>query len=449
MGIGNAFAYSLYKPLKDNNEEKINLLINYFINLYKVIVLVILILGILLIPFLDNIIKEQNFYSNGQIKFFYILLLINSITSYSFVYKKTLLIADQKQYIVSIFTQIFFLLQSIIQMLILIMYENFAFYLILQILFSLLTNWMISKKVNKMYPYLKNNIKEKLENNEKYTILKNVKSLFLYKFGSIILNGTDNIFISVFIGIKAAGLSANYILIITSVSSLFGQIMNSLTGTIGKLNSSDDIGNKYKGFRMIFFVTIWIFGYLSGGLYFFVDSFISLWIGEKYLLSNDIILVLIVNFYLASTHFASYTSRITMGLFEKGKYSPIIAALLNIFASYILVVKFGLIGVFLGTLIAKLLTMFTVDPYLVYKHGFKMSVKSYWLQYITYTILIVINIFLCSMIIPSGEKINISNFIIYVILYSVIFNIIFVSTFSRFKDFKLLLNKAKINQINS
>ena len=50
-----------------------------------------------------------------------------------------------------------------------------------------------------------------MDKEEKKSIFTNVRALFLYKFGSVVLNGTDNIIISALIGVIAVGLSSNYL----------------------------------------------------------------------------------------------------------------------------------------------------------------------------------------------------------------------------------------------
>ena len=83
---------------------------------------------------------------------------------------------------------------------------------------SLIENLLISKKANKMYPYLTDKDILKVSDKNKKEITTNVKAMFYHKFGGTVLNSTDNIIISKVISLKAVGLYSNYYLI-TNIST--------------------------------------------------------------------------------------------------------------------------------------------------------------------------------------------------------------------------------------
>ena len=56
LGLGTAITYSLYKPLAENDKEKINALIIFFKSIYQKIALVVFTFGIILVPFLDKLV---------------------------------------------------------------------------------------------------------------------------------------------------------------------------------------------------------------------------------------------------------------------------------------------------------------------------------------------------------------------------------------------------------
>lgn len=100
LGFGSAIIYSLYKPLKDNDKEKISALINYYKKVYYYIIAIITFIGVLIIPFLPKIITSD--LNHSSLLTYYILFLINTICSYLFVYKSSIINADQKIYITKI-----------------------------------------------------------------------------------------------------------------------------------------------------------------------------------------------------------------------------------------------------------------------------------------------------------------------------------------------------------
>ena len=57
LGVGTAMVYSMYKPISENNEEKLSELIGYYKILYRRIAIAILILG-LIVFFLSSLIHS-------------------------------------------------------------------------------------------------------------------------------------------------------------------------------------------------------------------------------------------------------------------------------------------------------------------------------------------------------------------------------------------------------
>lgn len=96
LGIGVAISFSLYKPLEENDIRKTKALMNFYQLAYRIIGIVILILGLCLIPFLDVLIKDKP--DIPHFTLIYVLFLSNTVVSYFFTYKRSLLSADQKEY---------------------------------------------------------------------------------------------------------------------------------------------------------------------------------------------------------------------------------------------------------------------------------------------------------------------------------------------------------------
>ena len=96
LGIGTAINYSLYKPLADNDTDKCKKLMKFYRFAYRIIALVVLVLGLVLLPFLPWFIKDTSGIENLNI--IYLIFLANMVIGYLFSYKRTLITADQKNY---------------------------------------------------------------------------------------------------------------------------------------------------------------------------------------------------------------------------------------------------------------------------------------------------------------------------------------------------------------
>ena len=150
LGFGIALPYSLYEPLAQKDEKKIKAIMNYFSKVYKVVGLSIIFVGTALIPFLPLIIKEMPNIPN--LTLIYMLYVINSATSYFFIYKKTLIVADQKGYRVKLIESMSVILTSILQIIIIAISKNYVLYLLVAILMIILQNYYVSFLANKWYP---------------------------------------------------------------------------------------------------------------------------------------------------------------------------------------------------------------------------------------------------------------------------------------------------------
>lgn len=443
LGFGSAIVYSLYKPLVENDTKKIQAIMNFYKKVYSYIGIIIGVVGLCIIPFMDYIIKDKPNVNN--LTFIYTMFLFNSVCSYFFAYKRSILMADQKEYISSQYRYIFAIIKSIMQIVVLIVFKNFILYLIVQIVSTILENIFISYKIDKIYPFLIEPNNEILSKGELIRIRKDVNALFIAKFGNVMLNGTDNIIISSFVGIQWVGLLSNYSLIIGSVIMVLSQIISGLTGSIGNFIAKEELRERYRLFKQIDFLNFWLYGVATICLSILLNPFIELWIGQSYIIEQNTVNVLAINFFISGMTSLLWMFRSTMGLFTKGKYRPIVCSFLNIFISIILGKYIGLIGVLLGTTISRLLTNLIFDPYIIYKFGLKKNIKSYYILYFFRCVLLIC-IYICLNFIKFKvfiNGVNVSSFIILMILSILLPNIIFLLIYKKSNEFNYIKNIMK------
>ncbi|WP_320991334.1 oligosaccharide flippase family protein [Hungatella sp.] len=436
LGIGNAIVFNLYKPLAVGDKLKIGSLMALYKKAYTMIGLFVAITGLGLTPLLGVIIKKAPDIPEN-ISVLYNLFLANTVVSYFFAYKKNIIIAEQKNYIVLIVTQVVNVAKIIFQIIFLFVTHQYIIYLIIQIICTITENIICYIVADKLYPYLKDPVVP-LNKEETSEIIKDVKALALYKFGSVILNGTDNILISSMIGVREVGLVSNYVLLTTSCSSILNKVTEAFTSSVGNLNATSDPGKQYEVFKKLLFITVWIYGFASVGLILVSQSFITTWLGRDYLLEMPVLIAIVAEFYVKGVHSVAYTYRSTLGFFVEGRWSALAAAVINLVLSIILCQRIGLAGIFIATPIARMLSIGIVDPVLIFRKGFKKNVAEYYVTYFGYFILFVAIVFGCKMIL---DWINISGWIgviINAITVTVVFNSIVISIFGRTKMFKEL-----------
>lgn len=385
LGLGSAMIYSFYKPLKENDNIKIVALVNFYRKIYRIIALAVAIIGISLIPFLNDLVNIENPIEN--LKLYYILFLINSVVSYLFVYKSSVINADQKGYILSTYSTVINIIRIILQTIFLFVTKNYIIYLIIQIFSTFINNLFISYKADKIYPFLKGD--NKLSSEEEKNIFLNIKAVFLYKISGVLINGTDNILISTIVGTVFVGYYSNYNMIISTISRFITTIFSSLNASIGNLMLEEDFEKKYEVFKLLQMFSFIIGIICTICLYILINDFIILWIGENYILDNFTLIAILANFYLSCVLPPIWSYREATGLFIKTKYVMLMTALINIILSVLLGLKFGIGGIILASALAKLSTYFWYEPILLFKTYFNESVKEYFrLHLINFTILL-------------------------------------------------------------
>lgn len=442
LGIGSAIIFKLYKPIAENDNEKIKTYIKFYQKAYIYIGTIILGLGMLLIPFLKYIVTDVPSIKENII-FIYILFLVNSSISYFFTYKKSIIIGFQKEYITTIINTAAIVLQNIVQIIVLLLTKNFILYLIIQILATLLDNIVASIKANKMYPYIKEKEYTKISKREEHKIFKDVKALVLYKLGYTISTGTDNIIISTFIGVSQVGLLSNYTMIINAVKSFTSSFFNGFTASIGNLNTINDNRKKESIFYQVFLLSFYVYGLISMCLLILINPFIEIWIGQEYVLNQSICIVLMLDLFLDGIRFTSTTFRNTMGLFQRGKFIPLISSIFNIILSLILVNPLGIFGVLLATVISKSLITLWYDPFMIHRLKFKTSFKKFIKTFIYFIIIIIIDFFVCEGLISLIQMHGILGFIIQAIIVVITTILIFLFTTFKMQEFSEVMKRIK------
>lgn len=442
LGIGIAIPYSLYKPLAKKDEHKINVLMNFYKKVYTIIGIAVLLIGLSLTPFLGLIIKDipKNV---PHLSLIYILFVIHSASSYFFVYKKFLIDSDQKGYITSRIIFTFSTLLSIIQIILLITTKNYILFLLSSIILVIIQNIYISSKANKLYPFIKNKTDEKLEKEDMEGIKKNVSSLFIYKVGTVIMNGTDNIIISKFIGLIIVGFYSNYVLIINSITTVLNQIFNAITSSIGNLVVTTNKKRSKEVYDNLNFANFWLYALFGVCIIVLINPFINIWIGKKYVMGFSIVFLLVLNFYVLGMQSVTNSFRNAYGLFWIAKYRPIIMVIINIVISVVLVQFIGIEGVLIGTLISRLVTTAWLDPYIVHKYGFEISPKSYYIDYLKYLVIFIAISIILNYFVSMIAINNIFILILIAILVVIIVNVILVLLFFKTSEFNYFYDKIK------
>jgi O-antigen/teichoic acid export membrane protein len=440
LGIGTAIIYALYKPLAENDEEKIASLMKFYGTAYKVIGCVIAVIGLALLPVLNILIGDTPDIKEN-IYVIYIVYLFNTCLTYFFSYRASLLTAAQRNYVQLALSYIITTAQSVVQIVALLTTHEYMLYLGIQTIGTIAFNILVSRKTVKDYPYIARKNIQTLAKEEKRSLFKNVKALTVNKLAEKLVDSTDNIIITYFSGLITVGAASNYTLLSGTLSTLTNQIFNSMVASFGNLNAVEDKETSFRFYKILQLANFIIFGWASIGICFVSSDLVELFFGDNYVLSPGIPFVLALNFYLVTMQSAITTYRSTLGLFKYGQFTLIFTSAFNLIFSIILGKIWGLFGIYIATAFARLLTNTWYMPYAVFKHGFNRNPLEYFVLYFKYLIVIAIDAGICFLVFNYINFNPVLNVVIKILVCSIVPNVTVVLFWGRTDEFKYIKKK--------
>ncbi len=443
LGIGPAIAYSLYKPLSCNDTEKVKSLMALFRKAYRIIGILILVGGICFMPFYPFFIKEMLDVSN--LNFIYLIFVFDTAVSYFNSYYRTLLVSDQKKYKDMIIQTAVTFGISVLQIVAIYVIRDYMSYLALQVIGTILTNFLASRVAKKEYPYLKEKEAKKLDDETFKEIKKNVVAMVFHKIGGIIRDATDNLIISKYIGIIMAGVYSTYAMLAKALNTLISQIFSAVLSSVGNLHVTRSEEAQKEVFYNINFINFWIasmfaccFGVLS-------SSFVLVISNESYVLDLFVVVIVSLRFYLDTMRKTPWMFCEAAGIYWQGRTKPLWEVIVNLITSIILVKTIGLPGVFIGTIITILVVDLPIEPYLVFKYVLKGGLAKYYKKYAIYllvtAIMYIATYFTCSLVPLFGK--GVIAFILKGIVALITTNLIVVLTMFKTDEFKYTIDLAK------
>lgn len=382
LGVGTAMIYSLYEPAAKNDEHRLAQLMNLYRLLYRIVAVVVLLVGLALMPFLGFFIKDSS--GIEHLRLVYLMYVANSVCSYLLSYKNSIYLAYQKAYVRNLWAQLCDAVKTLFQIVLIVLTGNFILYLAVQFVMQFIPNIIVSVKVDKEFPYLKE-CRELPEKEKFHGILRNVGAMSFHKLGTVIVRNTDSLLMSSFVGLLSVGIYSNYKLVLSGINNLMDKFSNAFTGSLGNLGAIEDETRVYSIYReldLLFFV---IYAYWTAGLFALFNAFITLCFGAEYCFSTATVAVLVTEFYVSGQRKVNLLFREAKGLFWYDRYKPLFESAINLAASLLLVQKFGVAGILGGTVISTVTTCLWMEPYILMRYGIREDwqgkLKDYFVRY--------------------------------------------------------------------
>ena len=377
LGISGSVGYLLYKPLQQKNAKEITEILSVFGYLYNWIGFVILVAGLLISAFFPWIFNNSSL-GLGIVYFSFFSILGSALIGYFINYRQILLSADQKNYLVAVYFQSAGLIKTIIQILLAYTYKNLYVWVAIEFLFGLLGCIILNWKINKEYPWLKTFKSQGKTLLKKYDgIIKYTKQIFIHKIKAFLLCKSDELFIFMFVSLKMVAFYGNYTLITSKIGQLFSSVLGSMEASIGNLIAEGNHHNTIKVFWEITTIRHFVAGFLCFSIYHFLEPFICLWLGHEYLLSHNILILLIITIYIGTSRGSVDMFNATHGLFAD-TWSAWTELLMNIVMTIVGGYLWGIAGILLSKVITTSLIGLLWKPYYLFHSGLHLPYSTYW-----------------------------------------------------------------------
>ncbi|MBR3174861.1 MAG: hypothetical protein IKF55_03210, partial [Oscillospiraceae bacterium] len=161
-----------------------------------------------------------------------------------------------------------------------------------------------------------------------------------------------------------------------------------MTSVIGHLCAAGDMRDTKMWFDRFYGLNFFLGVVVFLGYYAVIDDVVRLLFGPGLEMSRSIVFIITLNQFMMFMRKTVLLFRDASGTFYYDRWKPIGEGIVNLVLSLVFVRVFPedlkIVGVIAATIITTLIICHVVDPYVVFKHSFKMPVKEYYIRNYSY-----------------------------------------------------------------
>lgn len=435
LGVGSAMVYSMYKPIAEDDDKTICALMRLYQTYYRVIGMVIAVIGVSVTPFIPKLIKSD-LPIGINIYILYLLNLSATVLSYwLFAYKNSLLQAHQRIDVTSKVTLVTNTFQYIIQIFVLVVLKNYYIFVIVMLASQAMTNIVTSIVVTKMYPNYRASGKLKKETVE--SINHRIRDLFTSKIGAVIVNSADTIVISAFLGLTMLAIYQNYFYILSAIISIGTIVFSACTAGVGNSLIVESKEKNFRDLRKFTFMIAWFSGFCTVCLLCLYQPFMDIWVGRELELGFLAIVCFCIYYFVYEINQLLNLYKDAAGIWHEDRFRTLITALSNLVMNLIMVQFWGIYGVILSTVLS---TVFVGMPWLLHNLFTLLFDKSQLISYFKRLMLYafvtcsgcIVTYGVCTMIMLTGWGL----LIVRLIICCIVPNLIFLIAYRKLSEFE-------------
>ena len=352
LGVGVAMVYSMYRPIAEDDEDTICALMKLYRRYYRLIGLLIGVVGLLLTPAVPHLISgdvppELNVY---------VLYLLNLgatvLTYWLFAYKNCLLQAHQRSNISSFILIITNTIQFVLQLIIIIWWKNYYAYLMVLLLTTILNNLITAAVVTRLYP--RYTPRGDLPRADVKKINQKIRDLFTGKLGAVVLGSSDSIVISAFLGLTALAVYQNYYFILGAVVAVVEILLGSITAGLGNSFITETKEKNFRDLEKFSFMLLWVAGICACCFLGMYQPFMEIWVGRELMLGFGEVICFAIYFFQFALYRLLNVYKDAAGLWHEDRFRPLVTALVNLGLNLLWVRTLGVFGVVCSTVVSQI-----------------------------------------------------------------------------------------------
>ena len=393
LGFQSAVVFMLYKPLQEEDKDKVNEIITLLKTLYRYVGIFFIVAAIVVLPLLKFVLKGVTV--TPQIQIYFLMQTSVSAVSYFLAYPRSLLYADQKEYVSKLVDLVVSTVTSVLSIISLIYLRSYGVYLLLKIANVFISNIVVLRRYKKAYPYIHKVAPNKSLLRE---IWNSTKNIFVGRLAGFLYRSTANLVISSFISTVTVAFYGNYLTVLTSLRTLVESAMTSMIPIIGNsLASAETVKEKESLFNLYSYVRYLIALVVVIPFILLIDLFIELWLGAEYIMPWIIKCMMAADLYIHLVHTPTYDFITAAGMFREARNIELLGAVLNIIVSVTCVNLIGLYGVLAGTIVSQVV-FWIGRSYLVFRKYLKYGNREYmryWAKEGAYALVFLVCLGIC------------------------------------------------------
>lgn len=377
LGFNSAIVYCMYKPIAQGDDEKVRALLTFYKKIYKMVGTIILVCGLLILPFLDWFIAEGTTYPPDiNIYLVYGVLLFNTSVSYLlFAYKSSILVATMRNDLDSIIDMVRSVLSHVLQIIVLLLFREYYFYILILPLVTITNNIVRSIIIDKRYPQYCG--KAELSKEDKHDIFTRVGALVGNQIGGVVFTSVDSLVISKFLGLVVLAQYTNYYTIYAGVYAIVSTIYSSFQSVIGHSLVTNSKETNYLLFKDLFYINAILTCICTGCFVTLYQVFIEFWVGKSNVLGIEVPLLLSLYFFVKSTRRTLVVFKEAAGMWREDFLKPYVSVIVNLVTNIILVRLIGLPGVIFSSIVALIFVEIPWETSVFFRKYFKQNAWLY------------------------------------------------------------------------